>query len=496
MAKSKTPSFIVTLNLNPEIYQKHLLDQRFEIGRKVYNQVLSHANKQLQLLLESKRYRALLAEYRAAKKGNKKAISDQLSALRFEFGLSEYQLHAFVRPIQKHYKKHIDSHTSQKIASTAWESISAVLFKKGKRVHFKKYGQLESLENKSNGSGMNYENNTFEWVGLTLRAAPRKSDQWLHEALTHRVKYCRIMRRIIRGRVVYQLQLIMEGYPPAKRTPDGTFMHEQGTGRVGIDIGVSTVAIVAESGVSLRVLGAPTTKAEDKLIKCLKHKLDRSRRQTNPGNYNLDGTIKRGVKLNWIRSNRYTKTLMALKEAARLRATHLKMSHNQLANEVVALGNEAFVEKMNFAGLKKRVKKTTKNKKTGKFNSKKRFGKSINNNAPAMLVEIIKRKLGYQKQILQKINTKTFKASQYNHVTDRCTKKKLSQRWNYINGLPIQRDLYSAFLIMNSEPLLQYSDRNLCMATYDNFRTLHGYEITRLKTQENLPGSMGIKKAS
>ena len=49
---------------------------------------------------------------------------------------------------------------------------------------------------------------------------------------------------------------------------------------------------------------------------------------------------------------------------------------------------------MQFAGLQKRSKKTTVNK-NGEFNKKKRFGKSLANKSPAMLIEIIDRKLKY-----------------------------------------------------------------------------------------------------
>ncbi|WP_242845793.1 hypothetical protein [Clostridium haemolyticum] len=48
--------------------------------------------------------------------------------------------------------------------------------------------------------------------------------------------------------------------------------------------------------------------------------------------------------------------------------------------------------------------------------------------------------------------------------------------WN--EDIQIQRDMYSAFLIMNVVgKTLDKIDRDLCIETYDNFRRLHDKEI-------------------
>lgn len=103
-----------------------------------------------------------------------------------------------------------------------------------------------------------------------------------------------------------------------------------------------------------------------------------------------------------------------------------KQSHEKLANHILSLGNEIKVEKMNFQGLQKRAKETTINEKTGRYNKKKRFGKSLANKAPAMLLNIIDRKLKYQGKQLIKLSPFEIKASQYNHVTNEYKKKKLN----------------------------------------------------------------------
>ncbi|WP_432628394.1 hypothetical protein, partial [Brotaphodocola sp.] len=69
--------------------------------------------------------------------------------------------------------------------------------------------------------------------------------------------------------------------------------------------------------------------------------------------------------------------------------------------------------------------------------------------------------------------------------------KSLSKRWNDLNGMKIQRDLYSAFLIMNISGDLENFDIEKCNDRFHTFKTLHDIEIQRLKNTYTL-SSMGI----
>lgn len=72
----------------------------------------------------------------------------------------------------------------------------------------------------------------------------------------------------------------------------------------------------------------------------------------------------------------------------------------------------------------------------------------------------------------------------------------LSRRHNVIDGKWIQRDLYSAFLIMNSDAEMAHADRALCKDTYDNFLILHDRCIEELKSGgHELLSSFGISRA-
>ena len=220
--------------------------------------------------------------------------------------------------------------------------------------------------------------------------------------------------------------------------------------------------------------------------------MDRSRRAMNPNKFNDNGTIVKGNKDKWIYSKHYVKIKNLRKELFRKQSALRKESHNILANEILNLGDKFYVETMNYKGLQKRSKKTTKNK-GGKFNKKKRFGKSLANKAPSMFLTILDNKLKWNDTRLNKIDTYSIKASQYNHIEDTYTKKDLSERWNDFGEFRIQRDCYSAFLIMNVNKNLSIINRDLCFSEFDNFKLLHDKEINRLlASKDKKISSMGM----
>ena len=436
----KGPSTIVYFRI--EVINARLATIYFkdtiELARRLYNTTLSYALKQVQFMKDSKLYRKQLHLYREIKSKMKQTTNQKflrsfqkelntctqnLNEIRQSFKLSEFELHAYIKKHQHNYRQHIDSNTAQKIASKVWRSIEVVLFK-GSKAHFKKYGTLASVEGKTNKAGIRFRENEIHWNGLILPVILRKNDLFAEEVLScHKIKYCRIVKKVIRRKDAYYVQLIMEGTPPSKRVNStGSFRHpDRPHSRVGIDIGTSTVAVASDKEVWIQPL-APKVPQLDKEKMRLLRKLDRSRRSNNPDNFNADGTVKKGIKLTWERSNHYMKALYQLKDVYRKRSAYVKEHHGKIANRILSCGDEVYVEKMNFRALAKRAKETKINTK-GKFQRKKRFGESIGSYAPAMLITIIDRKLKYQQTDIHKVNTHTFKASQYNHITDSYKRK-------------------------------------------------------------------------
>ena len=488
MKRTSTPSFVLTLKLNTSASDDAALAYRFLCGVRMYNVLVKHCRKQLSVLEEDKTYRRLLAERMNAglSKTEKNAINQSLAGIRMDYGLSMYQLEDYAKLQQHRYKKHVDSLTAQKIAGSVWRAVEKYLFGSGQTVHFCRQDDFLSFEGKNNVSGIRYKDGRLHWNGLVIQPGYDRSDRYAVEALKHRVKYCRICRKAVGTRYHYYLQLVLEGVPPVKRS--------YGEGDVGIDIGTSTCAVVSREKCTLTVLG-DEVKRHDQEIARLNRRLDRSRRAANPGNYKDDGTVKRGRK-KWIYSNAYRKTALKKKSLERRQTESLKQSQERFANDVISRGTSIHAENMSFSGLQRRARETTKNR-NGRYNHRSRFGKSLKNHAPARFLNVLDRKLKYIGTELHLVNTKTFRASQYNHVTDDYVKKKLSCRGQTINGKWIQRDLYSAFLLMNSSTALDHPDRDKCMKTYEAFVTNHDLCISSLLSDNRkYPSSFGLKRVS
>jgi len=283
--------------------------------------------------------------------------------------------------------------------------------------------------------------------------------------------------------------MTFEGVPPQKKNRK---VSTDESSRVGLDIGTSTLAIASEKEVKILEL-TEDINIEEKLKRVLQRKLDRQRRANNPNKYNEDGTIKVGNREKWVQSKSYIKTKLALAEIQRKIADKRKQSHNKLANYILSLGLDVRVETMNFKGLQKRAKETTVNEKTGKINCKKRFGKSLSNKAPSMLIALIDNKLQYYGLSIKKIDAYKVKASQFERFTETYVKKPLSKRWNKFEQGNIQRDMYSAFLIMNTKDNLKEVDIDRVNATFENFFKLHNKEIERIrKLDKKQMSSIGI----
>ncbi|WP_237562868.1 transposase [Bacillus dakarensis] len=364
------------------------------------------------------------------------------------------------------------------------------MYKQGKKVRFKKYGEMGSVEGKTNSTGIRYKDGNIVWNGLVLRTIVKRNDVYAHLALRDKIKFVRIKREWFKDKHVYYAQLVLEGIPPKKYNNEGVKDTKPNESKVGVDIGTSTVAVCSENGVFLTEL-APSVVDLGNRITMIQRVMDRSKKAMNPLKYKEDGTVDTTNKSRWCFSKRYMKKKNQLKELQRLNKVKRKQDHEILSNRIISLGTNVIVETMSFKGLQKRTKETTVNER-GKFNTKKRFGRTISNRAPSMLLSIIDRKLKYADKNLKRVNTILIRASQYNHIADTYEKKKLHQRWNNFHFCKIQRDLYSAFLLMNCNDNLQEIDRELCVQNFKWFREKHDLEVQSLKAKERTPISMGV----
>ena len=160
-------NFVVQFPLKTEKYQEDMLDKRFEIGRKIYNSLVNVTQKRYKEMTKTKKYRNLISSLSNDKKKDKD-IWKQINEMRKQYGMSEYSFHEDVKKMQKHFKDNIDSFTAQKIATTLWKSYDKLFFGNGNKIHYKKYDSLNSLEGKSNNTGIRFKDDYLIWNGLNI----------------------------------------------------------------------------------------------------------------------------------------------------------------------------------------------------------------------------------------------------------------------------------------------------------------------------------------
>jgi len=418
MGKSKTPTFILELAIVSSPHDEVELDARFEAARQLYNACLDEAKRRLDLLRQSKEFKHARRMPKMVQGKRNKKRTEAFKALNTRFDFSEYSIIIYATTIRNSWiSNHIDSNTAQKLASRAFKAVQKVAFGQAKRVRFKSKNQLKSVEGSTNKTGIRYISKTgyVEWKGLELKCIIDVNDKVVVHGLSHRAKFCRIVKRIFNGKVRFFVQLVLEGKPLQKfESPDET---------AGLDIGPSTIAVVTDKQASFERF-CDELKDKQKEIRRLQRKLDRQRRANNPQNYNPNGTIKRGKKT-WHESTRYKKTRRKLAELQRKLAAHRKTLHGNLANRILRQGKHVKTEKLSYRAFQKN------------------FSRSVRDRAPGMFMEILRRKAENAGGSVVEFSTKTTKLSQYCHKCGKYTKKPLSQRVHTCCNLNIQRDIYS-----------------------------------------------------
>lgn len=463
MGQNKTPSFIVELPLQVMPAQEKQLLARLEAARQVYNACLGESLKRLELLRQSKAYQA------ARKLPRGKARSQAFREANRAIGFGEYDLHAYAVQFNHCWLgQHLDINTIQKLATRAFGAVQQYALGKRGRPRFKGSNQMDSVEGKSNASGIRWRATRVEWLGLTLEAIIDHDDPVIAHGLQARVKYVRLVRRKLNGRSRFYVQLVCEGQPYQKP------QNQPGEGVVGLDIGPSTIATVSEREAFLELFCAELEPGRRE-IRRLQRQIERQRRANNPGNYNAAATLKRGSKA-WRKSGRQRGTETKLAEMQRKQAAHRKSLHGRLVNRVLRMGNVIQMERLSYRAFQRQ------------------FGRSVGMRAPGMFVAHLKRKAESAGAEVVEFPTRTTRLSQTCHGCGKVEKKPLSQRWHVCDcGVIAQRDLYSAFLASCVEGERLNADR--ARAAWSGVDTLLQAALSRIEqpaSGQPLPSSFGL----
>ena len=116
----------------------------------------------------------------------------------------------------------------------------------------------------------------------------------------------------------------------------------------------------------------------------------------------------------------------------------------------------------------------------------------MQNRSPGLLNQIIENKFQQYKGFIIEVDSKEYKASQYDHTTGQATKCKLSDRSKTIGEHLVQRDLYSAFLLYNMLNTNEI-DFHRCKENFNDFLKKQELVINRIKVMGDVTKNFGIK---
>ena len=436
MSKKAGPSFVLELPLVANPHESRVLAVRFEAGRQLYNAVLGESLRRLDLMKQSKAWGAARKMPQGAPKSpEQKARSAEFALIAETLGFTDYDLQSYATRCKNAcwIGEHLDAHTTQKVGTRAFKAAQRFQFRTGGRPRFKpKWKALQSMEGKSNAAGLRWRDDHLEWDRLKLKVIYDQKDSYGVQtfALQNPVKYCRLVRRVIRGKTLWFVQLVIAGFPKWKDK------NPVRVGKSSIDIGPSTIAAVSETDAFLEKFCSNVPDLQ-KAIRRIQRAMDRSKRGSNPDNYNKNGTIKKPMllqgaapvkRLHWVFTGGYLRLRARLKDLHRVLAAYRRTEHGKLANRVVAMGNTVMAEKLSYKAFQRM------------------FGKSVRDRAPGEFMDHLRRKAASAGGEVIEFSTRTTKLSQSCHC-EAVVKKPLSQRWHDCScGVLAQRDLYSAYL--------------------------------------------------
>ena len=464
--------------------------------RKAGNELVGIMRKNYDQLIRTKKCRKLLKLYGATEnKTKRKFLANQLNEMQKQYNITWDFCRTAMIPIGKKYG--IDAVFALTKAEDVWRGMEKCLYGNGKNIHFSKYGELPCIRAKQINRGIpisvkenklqfklgktvfgiqikdRFQNDEVNAV-LSYLSEPKIIDKKAVETFienaccmdTYRPCYATLVPKLIRGRYRVYLHLTIEGKAVPKYDRFGNPRHKLGKGFIGADIGTQTVAYTSDAEVGLKNLSerGNSIQTSEKKEYLLYRAMDRSRRATNPQNYNEDGTVKKGHK-SWKYSNRYKKLKARHTELCRINAVNRQLAINEDANHLRSIGDTFITEPKNAGKLMKRAKETTKNSK-GRFNRKKRFGRSVKNRCPGGFQTTVEKKFKVTGGTYIEVPN-NYRASQYDHTANDYIKKKLSDRlYKLRDGTEVQRDWYSSFLLYCYDYRTQGIDKEKCTAEF------------------------------
>lgn len=372
-----------------------------------------------------------------------------------ELKLREYDWHSRVVKYKKNYENFLDINTCQKIATQIYTWISKYCFWNWKEIRKKKEYQFTSIEWKTNKTGIRVIKRKWEYYfsyKWFLKKISFKDEYQIENFNLNNIAYCRLVRRQFRRNYKYYLQLVMKWTSSKKKKISKM--------KAWVDFWLNAIALVREDN-QCKLFHTWSANFHQERIARLQKIISQEYLSLNPECYDETWKIKEWIKLkaNW-KIAYLMKIITCLR---RKQAKKHKDEINILVKEILAFAWDLISEEMNFQEIRK----------SKEYRS---LWKIIQFCTPWLLKSKLEENV--ELKFVDKYN---YKATQYNHLTNEYIKPKLSDRVKKIWKDIIQRDLYSAYLLLNHKEDLKAIDREKCIEDFNIFLENHNELISTLK---------------
>ena len=424
------PTFIIELPIRVSDSESQTILRKLEFARQLHNATLGSALGQLQQLRQDSDWK------KACSMPKGKERTNLFKSLDRKYHLTEYDLHAV---IAKHRqasgrKTELGINEAQKIGTRVFQAVNRYKLGLGGRPRFKSAKRgLRSIEGKTNKTGLkfNIEKSVLSWCQHDYRVIIDPKDDYIRCAFLKEdgsqgfktIKYCRLVRKTLKGKNRFYLQVVLEGRAPVKHIYAST---EE---RLSIDPGPQTIAVFSKIW-SGKIKVAPRAQVDEQRIRSLQRSMDRSLRQNNPDCYESNGVFKKGSELS--RTKSYEKRIQSLKEYHRKASATRRCEHGQLVNLLLSVAGEIRIEKNSWKAFQRG-----------------HFAKSLGKSGISGFIEQLKSKAESAGLKVVEVKPYKLKLSQYDPYTETYEKKALNERWHRLGRSSewIQRDVMSALLL-------------------------------------------------
>ena len=420
-----------------------------EIALNFEHKEITHWNKIFKIAWQC--YSCLFDEIQPILKEHSK---DKFLNLK-ELKLREYDLHSRIVKYKKNYESYLWIHICQKIATQLYKWVNFIASNRWKTLNKKQWFQFNSIEWKNNTTGIKCK--TINWkyyfVYWDFKKELKFKDEYqINNFQFENIKYCRIVRKQFRRNYRYYLQLVIKGSSSKKKT-----ISKQ---KAWVDFWLNAIALVREDK-QCKLFHTWNANFHQERIAKLQRIVSQEYQEINPECYDETWKIKDWVKLkaNW-------KIAYLMKIINCLRRKQAKKHNNEinsLVKEILGFAWELISEDMDFKEIKQ----------SKEYRS---LWKIIQFCTPWLLKSKIEENV--ELTFVDKYN---YRASQYNHETNEYIKPLLSERTKKIWENVIQRDLYSAYLLLNHSENYKEIDRKKCIENFNTFFKNHNQLISELK---------------